>query len=259
MPVISWKSFKERVQRREPVLGPFMKVGEPALIECLGFAGFDFAIIDSEHGPITMETAQQMVRAAWCGGIAPIVRVMDNQPGLIQKVLDMGAAGVQIPQVNDREGAERAVRAARFAPAGERGLCCYTRAARYSARPKDEYVREANRETMVIIQVEGVRGIDNIDAILEVPGIDILFLGPYDLSQSLGVPGEVESQVVIDKMNEVIEKSAERGVVVGTFVDSPEAANRWISRGVCYISLKSDMSLFMEGCRLFLSGVQKGR
>ena len=231
---------KERLNEGGKVLGPFMKLCDPAAVEIAGLAGFDFVIIDAEHGPISIETAQNLVRAAECVGITPIIRVVENRPSRILRALDIGAGGVEVPHVSDREAAQRLVRAAKFAPAGDRGVCRFVRAARYSSRERGDYFRGANEETIVIAHLEGIEAIENLDEILSVEGLDILFIGPYDLSQSMGVSGQVDHPLVVEKMEDVVRRSQAAGRFVGTFVDDVQTAERWIDAGVQYISFSVD-------------------
>lgn len=246
--------LKNRLAQGEKLFGPFINLCHPAVLEIAGLAGFDFAIIDTEHGEISSERAVDMVRAAQLAGISPVVRVYSNQPELIAKALDIGAAGVQIPQVCTRQQAEAAVRAAKFSPVGERGCNRYVRAAKYSALDKAKYFGCANDEVAVIIQVEGKAGLDNLGEIIVVPGIDVLFIGPYDLSASLGVPGQVEHPLVLGAVEQTMKLAAKAGVALGFFVDDVQAAIQWKNRGIQYISIASDTGLLYE---VFKNNVNK--
>jgi 4-hydroxy-2-oxoheptanedioate aldolase len=246
-------ALKEKMNQGQAVIGPFLKIKDPAIIEIAGLAGFDYAIIDAEHGSISMESAEHMVRAARVAGIAPIIRVRANQPELISRALDTGAEGVQIPQISTKTDAENAVRAAKFAPMGERGVCRYVRAGRYSATDKYAYFAEANRDTVVIVHIEGKEGVDNLPGILEVDGLDVIFIGPYDLSQSLGVPGQVDHPRVVEETEKIVKMARERQKVVGIFVDDLETGRKWRSKGVQYISYSTDTGFIYE---LFRSRAQ---
>jgi 4-hydroxy-2-oxoheptanedioate aldolase len=233
---------------RGGAVGPFCKTCDPAFIEVLGRAGFDFAIIDLEHGPNSVQTAQELIRAAELAGLAPVVRVKENNTAIIGEVLDIGAAGVQVPQVNDAGRAREVVRAAKFAPLGQRGVCRFVRAAGYSSQDRFRYFREAN-ETLVIVHIEGQEGLAGLAGVLGVEGIDVVFIGPYDLSQSLGVPGQVEHEKVTAGMRAIIAECARKGIAVGTFVETVEGAGKWRSLGVSYLAYSVDVGLFYEKCR----------
>jgi len=241
--------LKKALQDGKNVFGPFLKFTDPAVVEIMGFAGFDFVIIDAEHGPISMQSAQNMIRAAETANITPIIRVANNDEALILRALDIGAQGIEIPQINSKSQAIKAVKSVKYSPKGERGVCRYVRAANYSSMDKFKYFKSANNETMIIAHIEGVEGVNNLDEILSVPGIDVIFIGPYDLSQSLGIPGEVSNPLVTEKMKEVVLKCKENEVSVGTFADDVKTAKFWVSLGVQYMSFSVDVGILYEGSK----------
>lgn len=223
-------NFKNKIKKSKSVLGPFMKTCDPAFVEIAGHAGFDFVILDMEHGPIDVIGLQNLIRAAQCANVLPIVRVQDASAISIARVLDVGAMGIEVPQINSSKQAQDVVNAARYAPNGNRGVCRFVRAADYSAKDRFNYFKFAN-EILIILQLEGQEAIDNLEEILEVKGFDIIFIGPYDLSQSLGLPGQVDHPVVHKKMKYIIQKAKEKGIVVSTFVDGMESAKLWMEAG----------------------------
>ncbi|MDR2683620.1 MAG: aldolase [Dysgonamonadaceae bacterium] len=239
--------LKEKLQRGEPVYGPFMKTGDAAFVECAGHAGFDFVILDMEHGPVDFFHLQNLIRGAEAAGILPVVRTSDSSETAIGKALDLGAKGVQVPQIQSAGEAKEVIRAARFFPKGERGVCRFVRAAHYSATPRNEYFEEAN-EALVILQVEGKQVLHHLDEILNVEGLDILFIGPYDLSQSLGVPGQVSHPTVVATIRNIAEQAKKAGVVTGVFCDTLEAAALWRNAGIQYLSYSVDVGVFTEAC-----------
>jgi len=241
--------LKKVLNNGKTVFGPFLKFTDPAVVEIMGFAGFDFVIIDQEHGPISIQSAQNMIRAAEIANITPIIRVADNNESLISRALDIGAQGVEIPQINCKSDALRAVKSVKYSPHGARGVCRYVRAANYSSMDKFKYFKEANAETMIIIHIEGVAGIKNLDEILSVPGMDVVFVGPYDLSQSLGIPGEVNHSLVMEKMKEVVFKCKQHKIAVGTFADDVQTAKKWVSLGIQYISFSVDVGILYEAIK----------
>lgn len=241
--------LKEALSSQPAAYGPFVTIASPPLVELMGYAGFDFVIIDSEHGSMGFESVENLVRAADSVGITSIVRVPKNDEAYILKALDTGAGGVMVPHIEDRGAAEEAVAASRFAPEGRRGVSPYTRAASYSHIEKEKYFRLANEEVMVVLQIEGVRGLENLDEVLGVKGIDIIFIGPYDLSQSLGVPGAIRDRRVAEAMARVVDKCRGRGVTVGTFADTPEMAREWVGRGVRFIGYSVDTGIILDKCR----------
>ena len=250
-------NLKEVLKEGKNVFGPFMKFTDPAAVEIMGFAGFDFVIIDAEHGPISMQNAQNMIIAAETANITPVIRVAKNDEALILRALDIGAQGIEIPQINSRCDAEKAVKAVKYSPRGERGVCRYVRAAKYSSMDKFEYFKTANNETMIIAHIEGVEGINNLNEIMSVAGIDVIFIGPYDLSQSLGIPGEVNHSLVIEKMKEVVLKCKQNKIAVGTFADDIETAKSWVSLGVQYMAFSVDVGILYEASKQIIKKLKK--
>jgi 4-hydroxy-2-oxoheptanedioate aldolase len=240
------RDFKQKL-KDDFVTGIFSKTSDPAFIEIMGHGGFDFVIIDLEHGPNSVQTVQNLLRAAEVSGILPVVRVKEDAPSVIGEVLDIGACGIQVPHVNNPDSAREVIKLSRFAPLGMRGVCRFVRAADYSSMDRFRYFSEAN-EAVIVLQIEGREGIDNIDGVLDAGAADVIFIGPYDLSQSLGVPGEVDHPSVEMKMKEIIEKSTHRGTAVGTFVDTFENADKWRGLGVKYIAYSVDVGIFYDKC-----------
>jgi 4-hydroxy-2-oxoheptanedioate aldolase len=241
------EDFREKIGKGV-VLGTFSKSSDPAFVEVMGHAGFDFVVLDLEHGPNNVLSLQNLIRAAEVSGLLPIVRVNEDTPSHIGQVLDVGAGGIQVPKVQSRQDVERIIQAARFSPQGMRGVCRFVRAADYSSTDRGAYFAESNA-TLLILQLEGQEAVENIEEILSVPGVDIVFIGPYDLSQSLGIPGEVRNPKVSEAMTKIVARCIQRKVLVGTFVDTLEDARRWRAAGVKYLCYSVDVGLFTEKCR----------
>lgn len=237
-------TFRDRLLNGETVVGTFQLLDSAMVSEMIGVAGMDFVVYDQEHGPLGAETTLELAAAAQNRGVAPIVRVRSNEEGEIQRALDIGSAGVQVPQVETEADARAAVEAARFDPLGSRGLSEYVRAGDYWG--SETYTEDQNEDVVLIVQIEGERGVENTEDILGVNGIDAVFLGPYDLSQSLGIPGQVTHERVVALMEDVCDRAAEAGVAVGAFADTPEIANRWIDAGVQYVTLGVEAGLFTK-------------
>ena len=241
------RTLREQMRQR-PVFGPFSKSTDPAFVEAAGLAGFDFVILDLEHGPNHIANLHNLVRAAVIGGAAPIVRVAEGAEWQIGAALDAGASGVQIPHVSTADAATEMVARAKFGAGGHRGVCRYVRAADYSLADKGDYLAKSN-ETLVIVQVEGSEGVANLGEIVAVDGVDVVFVGPYDLSQSLGVPGEVDHPRVVEAVQAAVREGEQHGVAVGTFTDTGEAARRWADAGVRYVSYRVDVGIFAAACQ----------
>jgi 4-hydroxy-2-oxoheptanedioate aldolase len=259
-------SLKDRLARGEICFGPFMKLSDPAAVEVFGIAGFDHVIIDMEHGPLSVERAQDLIRAAQLRGIAPMARVSENSADLILRVLDIGAEGVHIPQINSAGAAAAAIEACYYHPLGKRGVCRFVRAADYSGKPAAQHFADANACTLPVLHIEGKAGIEALPEILEVlgatppgpvadgatpgghatGGLGVVFIGPYDLSQSCGVPGEVRHPLVVERMKHAVELARAKGVVVGTFIEDAEGAARWAAVGVQYLCYSVDVGILRE-------------
>lgn len=244
--------LKRRLRRGETVIGPFAIVPSCTLVDTLGYAGMDFCILDSEHGPLTMETCADLVIAAQGAGVAPVIRVGANDERLILRALDLGAEGVQVPQINARADGERVVQSAKYAPLGERGLSVFTRAGHYFREGGGvggrSHTDRQNDETLVVAHIEGRRGLENLEEIMAVEGIDVLFLGPYDISQSLGVPGQVRSARVEEALQAAAGKARKRGRAVGSYARDTEMGKWLLGLGVQYLSINVNATIYMQAC-----------
>ena len=168
-------------------IGAYVSFADPAVVEIIGLAGFDAAFIDMEHTAIDLAMVETMVRTAELAGVASLIRVYENDPGLILRILDMGAQGIIIPHVEGLEGAKRAVEAVRYPPVGKRGAAGSTRAASYGAVPWREHVRTSNEEILLSVMAEDDRAFDDIEAMAGLEGLDLVAVGPADLTETLGV------------------------------------------------------------------------
>lgn len=219
------------------VAGLIVPVAAPVVVDLAGLVGFDFVLIDTEHGHLGFEAAEHLVRAAEAAGITPLARPSSNTPAEILRLLDLGVQGVMIPQITTEAEAERAVRATKFHPRGERGLAS-SRAAGYGlVEPQAAYVDRANAETMVIALIEHIDAVARLDAIIAVDGIDVLFIGASDLAQSMGHPGHADHADVQRVVDQIIDRGLAAGRVVGVNATSAEAARVYAERGVRFFCL----------------------
>lgn len=249
--------IKSALKNGEIQIGCFFRLPSPDLVEIFGLAGFDFIIIDQEHGPLSPQTTSDLVRACDLVGLAAVVRLPDNLPWIFQHALDVGARGVQVPQVKSALDARRAVESAKFAPEGRRGVCRNVRAARYSALDRFAYLEQSNRDGLLVIQIESMEGVADLDQILQVPGLDVIFLGPYDLSQSLGIIGQVDHPRLRSVMEGVVAACRKAGVAAGVYADTPEAVCHWAGLGVQYIAVGIDTSLIYNLAREKVAGLRQ--
>ncbi len=237
-------TLKGRLAAGETLIGPFVILDSPDLIEILGRAGWDFVIIDCEHGPFGNETVGNLVRACQVVGLHSIVRVPANEEWLINKALDVGAQAVLVPQIDSIEAARKAASAAKYAPRGHRGANPFTRAADFGARPGREYYGAANDDTMMIVLIEGASGAAAFHEIAKLENVDAFFIGPIDLSHSLGVPGQPDHPRVIEKVREMVSLARESGKAVGVFANHDvERARAWAQAGVQLVTFGVDTTI----------------
>jgi 4-hydroxy-2-oxoheptanedioate aldolase len=227
-------TLKQKLHDGRAVFGAMITFPAAPVVEMLGYMGFDWVLIDNEHGSIDVDASEHMIRAAELTGVAPIVRPVANRPEVIAPFLDRGAWGVQIPHVNNRQEAEAAVRSSKYYPQGERGLYSAGRPGEYGlAGSVQDYVEKANDNTLVCLMLEEVEAIDNIPEIAAVPGVDVLFIGASDLAQSMGYPGQpthAQVQAVIDAGVKLI---CDSGIVAG--VSCPNSlVPKFLGLGVRY-------------------------
>lgn len=209
-------AMKAKLGRGEAALGCSLMFPSPQIVEMLGHAGFDWVLLDCEHGSLSLADVEVMAMAADAVGITAIARPKSNSAADIQSVMDRGVAGVQVPHVNTAEDARRAVSAVKFGAGAARGLAAGTRPDRWGlgARMTD-FAAAANAQSLVCVQIEHDEAVANIDEILSVDGIDVFFIGPSDLSQSMGYPGDPKAPPVAQAIEQVLSRIRERGLTPG--------------------------------------------
>lgn len=227
--------MKEKFAAGEPAFGLSVMIPSPQLAEMAGGLGFDWVLIDCEHGTIGLEAMELMVMAAEAAGVTPIVRPRSNSMIEILQAMDRGAHGVQVPHVSTAEDARHAVEAVKFHPLGRRSLAVGTRASAYGyGGSVQAFLDGANRETLVCVQIEDAAALPNVDAILEVDGIDVFFVGPSDLSQSMGHPGNPKAPEVAQAIETTLAKIVAAGKTPG-MPAGQDAVQSALARGVRYI------------------------
>ena len=245
--------LKRKIKEGRTVLGTLVFIPSPAVIEVLGRAGFDFAVIDTEHTTISpYETAmiENMIRAAELSGITPIVRIPEPSKVMTQKVLDAGAQGVMVSGIKNKSDALKIVRDAKFPPRGERGCCSVTRPTGYSADYSEAYWEEANNEIMVIPLIETQEGVDNLEEILTVEGIDWVSFGPRDYTMSIGYT-DVNNPKTLKASEHVTAVCKKHGVLVDQFVFPPYdvAVKQARDRGFNVLTAGIDLSILLGALR----------
>ena len=244
--------FRKAMQEGKPQLGVFIQSSDPVNIELAGVAGFDFVVVDLEHGGHSYECVEDMCRAGDAAEIDVIVRIPSITPNNVFRPLDNGATGIQAPQVNDPETARIVASNAKYAPAGFRGAA-RPRASLWGNRP--DYFARANEETVVVVHCETKQCVENIDAIIAAPGIDVVFAGPQDLSHSYGVPGDAANPLVQDAITAMLQAARRRNIAAGLFVATIDEAKKRIDQGFSYLLFGTDHSLLCNAMKAAVSGI----
>lgn len=241
--------FAERLRSGELMLGTVLTFSAVEVTELMAQCGFDWLFIDTEHGSFGPHEVLKMLQAA--GECPCLVRLPGHDEIWLKKSLDIGAAGIIVPQVNTGDQARRIINACKFPPDGQRGLGL-SRASTYGVN-LGEYITRANNHTAIVLQIENREGVDNIEQIVEVPGIDAILVGPLDLSASYNKPGQTSDPEVIAAIERVTQVCHNSGVRLGTAVATTTDAQRFIALGYTLVSTGADCLYLASGAREVLS------
>jgi len=243
------RAFSERLRAGQQLLATVISIASTEVAEIAARSGYDWLFIDAEHGPLSVATVQAILQA---GGDCPgIVRIPAADPVWIAQALDVGAAGILVPQVRDSDQVRAIVRAARYPPEGERGVGV-ARAQGYGAS-LGEYLRTANRDTLVLIQAEHRDAVENIEDITAVPGLDGVLIGPFDLSASLGVTGQLDHPLVVEAIARVLAACQGAGITAAIFAATPEQARVHARQGFTLIAISTDTLALVNSMRSSLA------
>lgn len=227
--------LKDKLLAGQPAFGVSVMFPSPQVVEMVGKLGFDWVLFDCEHGSVSLEAIEFMAMAAEATGITPIARPIRNDPHSILQVMDRGVMGVQVPHVITADDAKRAVEAVKYYPQGSRGLAAGSRPANYGfGLSMSDYAAQANDQTLVCIQIEDAEALPNLDEILKVEGVDVFFVGPSDLSQSMGFPGRADAPEVREAMDTAFAKTVAAGKAPGS-AGNASATQNYLSKGVLYL------------------------
>ncbi len=237
------KVLKRKLRDSEVTIGSWITLGHPAIAEIMAKAGFDWLVVDLEHSTIGIDTAGDLIRTIDLCGVAPLVRLTSNDPDQIKRVMDAGAHGIVVPMVNTSAEAARAVAATRYAPAGSRGVGL-ARAQGYGVNFQD-YLKWQSDGPVVIVQIEHKDAIDQLEEILTVPGVDGFIIGPYDLSCSMGIPGQFEQAEFISAMTHIRETGQRLGCSAGLHIVEPDLLRleQTIREGYTFIAYSVDIRM----------------
>ena len=252
-------AIKAKLKAGEPVMGSWMSMAHVSIAEILSSAGYDFVVIETEHTAIDNSEVLRLLIAIEHRGAVPLVRLAWNDPIQAKAVLDSGAAGVLVPMVNTKADAELAVKSVKYPPLGFRGVGL-ARAQGYG-QTFDEYVRRANEDSLLVVQIEHIDAVNNIDEILSVKGIDATFIGPYDLSSSMGIPGQLTHPDVVAAKERVLQATLVHGLTAGIHLVHPDRALADLpglkQKGYRFFALGTDILVLGDSARALQDGARK--
>jgi len=245
------RDIKKKLRAGEVTFGSWMSMAHPSIAEILGAAGYEWVVVETEHTAIDNSEVLRLMIAIERAGAVPLVRLAWTDPIQCKAVLDSGAAGVLVPMVNTRQDAELAVKMSKYPPLGFRGVGL-ARAQGYGERFA-EYVAEANDSTLLMVQIEHKDAVANIEEILDVPGIDGTFIGPYDMSLSMGLPGQLDHPEMVAACSRVLAATRARGLAAGIHLVHPDRAAARIEgairEGYQFLALGTDILFLGDSCR----------
>lgn len=239
----------------ESAFGTFIKLGRREVVEILAAAGFDFAICDLEHSQISEQEAAQVILAGTACGLPIIVRVASIDAGVINRLLEAGAAGIQLPQVQRREQVAAFCSAMKYPPEGSRSISLAQPVAGYGAEPLTEYIHRANSEVLLVGQLET----RDVELSLEklVQGLDVIFIGMLDMTLEMGVPGRFDDAQVVQRQQEIEKAAKATKAYMGIYADSPTRAKQAAATGYRYIALSSDLGALAGGTRSWMKQLRE--
>ena len=243
------KKLKDGTQ----TIGTWNIVNSTMLIDVIASSGIDFIIVDAEHGAFSYESAQTLVSVCESYQVSPIMRVGEINESLILRALDIGMHGVQLPNIRTAQDAQAFVQYAKYPPQGVRGFSPYTKAGLYDVSNAKTMPKLANDNTLLIANIEDETGLNNLDEISKIPGIDIIFIGLFDLSKSLGIPGDIENQCVIDKLDEAVNIIHQNGKKVGSIASTPEMLKILKGKKLDYITYSVDTGVIKNAYQLIIN------
>lgn len=238
--------LKEKLEKNEQTIGTWNIIDSTMVVDVIASSGIDFIIIDAEHGSISYETAQAMISICESYNVTPIMRVGEINESLILRALDIGSHGVQLPNITTMDDAKKFVRFAKYPPVGERGFSPYTKAGLYDVSNGQKMPAIANKNTLLIANVEGEEGIKNLQDIVKVDGIDVIFIGLFDMSKSLGIAGDVQNPRVMEKLDEAIEVIHKNGKKVGSIASNLNMLEILKKKDIEYLTYSVDTGIIKE-------------
>ena len=251
---------KEKLQKGQKVIGTFFSMGNPSAMECLGYTGMDFAIIDTEHGPFDTESAMALVRSAESVGLTPFMRIADVSHKEIQRAVDMGVQALIVPCLRSLDDMRKLVDLAKFAPIGNRGFIKGRGSGfgykDWASGSVAEFMAQSNERLLVLPQCETAECLENIETVVAMDGIDGIFIGPFDLSISLGLPGDFENPVFLAAVDRILAACKAAGKYCLIFSTSTEKAREYLAHGFDGVAHNTDFTVFTEAFRAVVSEIR---
>ncbi len=248
-------SFRQRLRQGNVVLGQMvLELFTSGIGPMLAACGLEFVIFDMEHGRCDIALIAEMIASCRGSDIVPIARVPGLAYAPLSRVLDIGARGVMVPRVESRADAEEVIKQVKYAPMGQRGVALGIAHDLYRAGTPDFFARE-NEEIAVILLLETAKAFENLDEIISVPGVDVAWMGHYDLTVSMGIPAQFDHPRFLSAMDSLVAACRRHGVAPGFLPPTPESTVHWIGKGFRAISLGSDIGVFLDAVRKFRNHV----
>ena len=248
------KNFlKEKLENNQLTIGTWNIIDSTMVVDVIASSGIDFIVIDAEHGSISYETAQTMISVCESYNVTPIMRVGEINESLILRALDIGSHGVQLPNIITAEDAKSFVQYAKYPPIGIRGFSPYTKAGLYDVTNGESLPSIANENTLLIANVEGKEGIDNLEEIVKVDGIDVIFIGLFDMSKSLGVPGDIQNPKVIQKLDEAVKIIHANNKKIGSIASNLDMLTVLKNKKIDYLTYSVDTGMIKESYQKMIS------
>jgi 2-keto-3-deoxy-L-rhamnonate aldolase RhmA len=253
-----WSGLRKRVLAGECVYGTMIRQArDPGAPVIFGSVGYDFVLIDMEHGNYSMETVADLIRGAKSAGIAPVIRIPHLETHFISRILDAGAEGIMVPMTSTKEQAEAIVGCSKYTPLGHRGFGTQTGQTDYKPLKAVEFMKEANEHTLIVAQIETREAIQNVDAILGTEGIDVGLIGPNDLSISMGIPDQMGSDILTQSIDKVVETARKRRKASGIHIGNTEFIRKWRAKGMTVLACATDISFIYNASKTTLEEMKK--
>ena len=250
------ESLKDKIRNKKLTFGSWISISSPIVAEVMAQSGFDWLVIDIEHSVISISQVQNIIQIIELSGVTPLVRISENNSTLIKRCMDAGSHGIIVPMVNSKDDAIKAVNSIKYPPIGKRGVGL-ARAQKYGFG-FEEYKKWVEKESIVIVQIEHIDAVNNFESIMAVDGVDGFIIGPYDLSASIGKPGDFECSEVKEALHQVEYLSKKLNIASGFHVINPslDIIKSKINEGYTFIAISIDTIFLGNGCRDIIMGVK---